>query len=220
MTLTLKNISYHYPNADNKKLFSNINYSFDSGSIHAIVGKSGSGKTTLLSLLSGLNAPVTGDVLYNDININTLNNDIYRSKEMGVVYQNYNLLKNATALDNVMLAMDIAKIKGNKKEMALSLLQQVGIDETKAKKKIGSLSGGQKQRVSIARALSTNPEILVLDEPTANLDKLTSEGIMNILKKVAHEKNKVVIVVTHSNQVSNSADKVLQLSGGTLKCIS
>lgn len=210
--LELKNISYQYEGT-NKQVVSNVNYVFETGTLYAIMGKSGSGKTTLLSLLSGLDVPTDGEIFYKGTSLKKMDRDNYRAKEIGVIFQGYNLLTNATALENIILSMNISGIKEkNNLTYALQLLEKVGIDEEKANRKILKLSGGEQQRIGIARALAHHPDVILADEPTGNLDGNTEDDIMNILKKLAQEQNKCVIVVTHSKNVAAYADKVIELS--------
>lgn len=193
-------------------ILKDINYEFEKGKTYAIVGKSGSGKTTLLSLMSGLDNPKDGKILYNDNDISKMDEDIYRSKHVGVVFQSFNLLPHMTALENVILSMDVSNVKvDNKKEHALNVLKKVGLDEQKANRRILMLSGGEQQRVAIARALSYNPEVILADEPTGNLDSNTENQIINIFKDLAKNDNKCVIIVTHSSNVSDSVDTVYNL---------
>lgn len=208
--LELNNISYKYEGTT-KNVLSNINLSFESGKLYAIMGKSGSGKTTLLSLLSGLDLPTDGELLYKGTDIRKMNKDDYRAKEIGVVFQGYNLLTNATVLENILLSMSISGEKEkNKRKTAFELLEKVGIDKEKASRKTLKLSGGEQQRVGIARALSHNPDIIFADEPTGNLDGDTENGIMEIFKDLARQ-GKCVIVVTHSKNVASYADEVIRL---------
>ncbi|MFQ9509406.1 MAG: ABC transporter ATP-binding protein [Lachnospiraceae bacterium] len=209
--LELKNISYQYEGT-NKKVLSGINLSFESGTLYAIMGKSGSGKTTLLSLLSGLDLPTGGELLYKGMDLQKMDRDNYRAKKIGVIFQGYNLLTNATVLENILLSMNISGVKEkNKRQTALELLRKVGINEEKASRKTLKLSGGEQQRVGIARALAHHPDIILADEPTGNLDGDNENGIMDIFKELAREQGKCVIVVTHSKNVASYADKVIQL---------
>lgn len=208
--LRLENICYSY---DSKKnVLKNVSYEFDSGHIYSIVGKSGAGKTTLLSILSGLAAPTSGAIYYNDSNIKKINKYDYRSKYVGVVFQNFNLITKLTALENVILSMDISgKRILNKKEEAYKLLESVGLDRDEANRRVLKLSGGQQQRVAIARTLSYNPDIILADEPTGNLDGETQNEIMAILRNLASN-GKCVILVTHSQTVAKMSDYVYELS--------
>lgn len=214
--LTLKNVSYHYEKST-KEVLHQLQASFEKGILYTIVGKSGAGKSTLLSLLSGLDVATSGEVLYNGGSLKTLDRDYYRSHNIGVIFQGYNLLTNSTALDNVVLSMNISGNKGrDKKERAYRFLEQVGIDREKANRKVLKLSGGEQQRVGIARALSHHPDIIIADEPTGNLDYDTEQNIMEILQTLAHETNTCVIIVTHSANVSAYADVCFTLQKGNL----
>lgn len=180
---------------------------------YAITGRSGTGKTTLLSLMSGLDTPSSGRIMYEDNDISKIDEDKYRSKKVGVVFQSFNLLPHLTALENVELSMDISGLKlDNKRQLAIDLLEQVGLDLQKANRRILKLSGGEQQRVAIARAISYNPEVVLADEPTGNLDHKTEKQIIDVLLNLAHKKNKCVIVVTHSKDVAESADIVYDLA--------
>ena len=200
--IKLENVSFAYEK--DKKVLDDINYDFNEGKIYAIVGRSGAGKTTLLSLLSGLASPTQGKIYYKDEDIGKLNKYDYRSKMVGVVFQNFNLINNLTAAENIVLSMDIAGDKDArnlKKEKAYRLLESVEISREESDRRVLKLSGGQQQRVAIARALSHSPEVILADEPTGNLDEQTQEEILRILKRLAAE-GKCVIVVTHSAAVS------------------
>lgn len=209
--LRLENVSYKYEKSKNFVL-KDISFAFEKGNIYAIIGKSGAGKTTLLSLLSGLTKPTSGKIFLDEED--TKNKDMYsyRSQDVGVVFQSFNLLPKLTAVENVILSMDVSGRKfGNKKEIAMELLNKVGLDEDEAKRRILKLSGGQQQRVAIARALSYGPEIILADEPTGNLDGETQDDIMEIFRKLAKDENKCVIIVTHSPEVTEKADVVYEL---------
>ncbi|MEG0230255.1 MAG: ABC transporter ATP-binding protein [Oscillospiraceae bacterium] len=209
--LQLDNISYTY---DNKKyVLQNLSLNFDKGKIYAICGRSGAGKTTLLSLLSGLAKPTSGKIIYNQQDVAQVDKYKFRSCYVGVIFQSFNLLPNLTAAENVILSMDVSEKKDikNKKLRALELLEKVGLDEDEANRKVLKLSGGQQQRVAIARALSYNPDIILADEPTGNLDGETQQEIIQIFKNLANEDNKTIIIVTHSPIVAKAADEVFEL---------
>ena len=213
IVLSLKNVSYRYRDAmaDDYAL-QGISYEFEKGKTYAIKGRSGSGKTTLLSLISGLEKKYEGEILYKDKNLAKMNLDDYRSRDVGIVFQSYNLLPHLTALENIILSMDISKVKvPDKSKLALDLMKQVGLPEAMAKRRILKLSGGEQQRIAIARSLSYNPEIILADEPTGNLDHETENDIMKIFNDLAHKQNKCVIIVTHSQNVCNLVDKVYEL---------
>lgn len=214
--LRLSDVSYQYKDG-HRKVLQNINIGFEKGKLYVIMGKSGAGKSTLLSLISGLDLCTEGEIFYADQEMRQLDRDDYRGKNIGVIFQSYNLLLNATALENIILSMNISGVKGgDKKKIALELLKKVGIDEETAGRKILKLSGGEQQRVGIARALAHDPDLLIADEPTGNLDSETEQMIMNIFKSLAHKENKCVIVVTHSKEVSKYADEIWGLNQGNL----
>lgn len=214
--LKLENLCYSYEGS-NKEILKGINYEFKKGKIYAIVGKSGAGKTTLLSLLSGLTSPSEGKIIYGDSDIKKVDKYKFRSQMVGVIFQGYNLLPSLTAQENVILSLDISDKKiSNKKQVAFEMLESVKLDEAKAKRKVLKLSGGEQQRVAIARALSYNPDIVLADEPTGNLDKDTEQDIMNIFTALAKEQNKCVIIVTHSLQVAAYADQTIRIENGQI----
>lgn len=207
--LSLQNICFAY---DKTPVLQNISYEFEKGKMYCIVGKSGAGKTTLLSLLSGLAKPTDGDIFYEDKNVAKIDKYTFRSKYIGVVFQSFNLITKYTALENVMLSMDVANYKiKNKKARALELLQSVGLDEEEANRRVLKLSGGQQQRVAIARALSYDPDIILADEPTGNLDIDTQNEIMNIFRELSNQ-GKCVILVSHSPDVAAMCDERYELT--------
>lgn len=209
--LELKDVSYMYSDG-NEYVLKDISYSFEKGKTYAIKGRSGSGKTTLLSLISGLERYKEGSILFDGKELNKIDLDKYRNTNIGIVFQSFNLLPHLTAIENVMLSMNISHVKTtDKKKKALELLKKVGLDEEKANRRILKLSGGEQQRVAIARSLSYNPEILLADEPTGNLDKETEDEIVDILTELAHKENKCVIIVTHSNNVASKVDVIYEL---------
>lgn len=217
--LHLDNISYAYEKSGTPVL-RGITADFEAGKMYAIIGKSGAGKTTLLSLISGLDVCTQGSIFYNGEDLKNINKDKYRAQSIGVIFQSYNLLPGASAVENVVLAMNLSGDKSaDKKAAAYRLLEKVGIDRETADRKILKLSGGEQQRTGIARALSHNPDILIADEPTGNLDESTEDEIMEILSGLVKNENRCVIIVTHSHKVASCADVVLGLSGGRLTTV-
>ncbi len=211
--LKLDKVSYRYAVAEKDDyVFKNLSYSFERGKMYAIKGKSGSGKTTLLSLISGLEKKYEGDIYYDDTLLKNINLDKYRNRDIGIIFQSYNLLPHLTAGENIILSMDISKVKyDNKKEEAIKLLKQVGLKSEYAKRRVLKLSGGEQQRVAIARSLSYNPKMILADEPTGNLDKQTENDILKIFEELAHKQNKCVVIVTHSDNVCKKCDEVYEL---------
>ena len=207
--LSLRNISFSY---DKTPVLKDISYEFEKGKMYCIIGKSGAGKTTLLSLLSGLAKPSEGEIIYDGKNVANIDKYTFRSKYIGVVFQSFNLITKYTALENVILSMDVAGYKAkNKKERALELLDSVGLDEDEANRRVLKLSGGQQQRVAIARALSYDPDIILADEPTGNLDRDTQKEIMEIFRELA-DQGKCVILVSHSVEVAAMCDAQYELT--------
>lgn len=209
--LKLSNIGYSYDG--HTKVLEHINYEFEKGKVYAIVGRSGAGKTTLLSILSGLVAPTEGSIFFDDKDVKKIDRYKYRSYYVGVIFQSFNLLPHLNAVENVELSIRASGKKiANKREFALSLLNKVALDETLAKRRILKLSGGEQQRVAIARALSYDPNIILADEPTGNLDLTTQDEVMDIFHRLAKEENKCIIIVTHSPDIANSVDAVYKLA--------
>ena len=212
--LEVKDLQYYYQDGRKKRvILDNVNAEFETGKFYAILGESGSGKTTFLSLISSLDTPQSGVILFKGQSIKEIGHEKYRRNHISIVFQNYNLIQYMTAVENVLVAMGITdnKIEGNKKEVAYKLLEDVGIDKETADRRVNRLSGGEQQRTAIARALSTDPEIIMADEPTGNLDHETSGEIIELLMRLAHERDKCVIVVTHDLKIAEKSDIILQL---------
>ncbi|MDO5540424.1 MAG: ABC transporter ATP-binding protein [Eubacteriales bacterium] len=216
--LKLDNVSFSYTTkAGPVEILQDATYEFASHTIYTIFGSSGSGKTTTLSLLGALDAPAKGRVLFEGRDIRETGEGRYRNRNVGIIFQSYNLLNYLTPLQNVLAAMDIARVSAaDKKERARELLKKMGLSEELFNRNVNRLSGGEQQRVAIARAISTNAEILLADEPTGNLDADTAKEIMDIFIRLAHEEGKCVIVVTHSQEFAQVADVVVRLEGKRL----
>jgi len=216
-TLALKNVSYQYEGGK-KVIFNDVNMSFEKGKVYTIVGKSGAGKSTLLNLLAGLDVATAGSVVYENENLAEINRNRYRAQKAGIIFQGLNLLTNATAIDNIVLSMNISGVsEPDKKAKAYALLEKVGLSKEKATRKILKLSGGEQQRVAIARALAHDPELIVADEPTGNLDKATEDSILKIFTRLARNEGKCVIIVTHSKKVTTIANEVWGLDKGVFR---
>lgn len=220
IVLELKNICKNYSTkTETLEIIKNLNLQIEEGDFISILGQSGSGKTTLLNLIGLLDSPTSGNIYIDNenISVNSSNIDLVRNKKIGFVFQFHYLLPEFTALENVMipaLTQDYSKKKEIEKR-ALELLKEVGIDH-RANHKPTELSGGEKQRVAIARALINNPKILLLDEPTGNLDNETSEKIFNIFKQINSKKRQTIITVTHSRELAEISNKKLFLKKGIL----
>ncbi|NOY14254.1 MAG: ABC transporter ATP-binding protein [Deltaproteobacteria bacterium] len=188
------------------------------GSITCIMGPSGHGKSTLLHLLGGLDRPSSGKVFLDDIELTAITADRLaeiRSRKIGFVFQFFNLLPVLTALENVQVAMMLAGTgKKEQAERATELLKLVGLAD-KLQAKPNQLSGGQRQRVAIARALANDPEILLMDEPSGNLDSRSEEELLEQIGKV-NERGKTVVIVTHSETVAAMAQQIVSIRDGRL----
>ena len=217
--IELKNVNKIYKTkAEEIHILKNINLSFSKGNFVSIQGKSGSGKTTLLNILGLLDVPTNGDMFIDEKKINYKNEKIknrIRNEKIGFVFQFHYLLNEFTALENVMMPALINKNFDKKevKERALELLDLVGLSE-RVKHKPLELSGGEKQRVAIARSMINNPEIILADEPTGNLDTETSLVINNLFKKINEEKKQLIIIVTHSLELANLAEYKYKIEKG------
>jgi|TARA_A100001015_G_scaffold18714_1_gene21700 ABC-type lipoprotein export system ATPase subunit len=217
--LQLKNISKNF-NIDKKiKVLKNLSYDFNKGKVYALMGPSGSGKSTLLNLISLIDRPSLGSVKFsnNQINFNNKNkNDIFRANNIGIVYQQNNLLPDFTALENIYLAN---LSLNNNKELAMSkaenLLKKIGLSN-RSNHFPSQLSGGESQRVAIARAIINDPEIILADEPTGSLDLNTAKEIFQLLESQKNP-NRLIIFATHNRFFANKADLLLEMSDGKIK---
>ena len=160
-----------------------------------------------MSLLGGLDAPKAGTILYKGEDIKKIGDERYRKECVSFVFQNYNLINYMTSLENVMLTS---------KSSPLPYLAEVGITKEEAYRNVLKLSGGQQQRVAIARAIASETPVILADEPTGNLDEYTSNGIITLLKELAHKKNKCVIIVTHSKSVAANTDNIYEIKNSTI----
>lgn len=221
MVLALEHVSYSYRDGGRKlEVLKDVSVSFAAGTLSVILGPSGSGKTTLLALAAALDTPHSGQVLYDGHDIRELGLQIHRRRHVALVFQSYNLLTYMSALENVTMAMDIAgSYPGQRKQRAMELLEQVGLSRHEAQRRVTHLSGGQQQRVAVARALASDAPIILADEPTGNLDSATAHDIITLFQRVAHELGKCVVVVTHSQELANQADKVYCISDGVLQAV-
>ncbi|QNT64139.1 ABC transporter ATP-binding protein [Weissella koreensis] len=195
----------------------NINFKAESGQLILVVGPSGSGKTTFLTIAGGLQTPSEGEVTINGKQITSLykkEQTKLRLEKIGFVLQSYNLVPFLTVEEQFKLADNVKENNLTDKEMQ-ELLSDLGLLDLQ-KKYPNELSGGQKQRVAIARALYTNPDYILADEPTAALDTDRSLTVINLLKNLAHERNKIIIVVTHDLRLKDMADKVYQIIDGKM----
>lgn len=217
--LEVKSLSHQFRDGEKlRTVLDDSNLTFEPGNLYAILGYSGSGKTTLVSFLSGLDQADSGQIEYDGINIDSYGLDKYRRNKSSIVFQQYNLIDFQTAHQNLMTAMGITdnELPPNNSEVAYNLLDFVGIGKSKADRKVKMLSGGEQQRVAIARSLATNVDLIFADEPTGNLDSESEREIIKLFKILANQYNKCVILVTHSDQVASSADRILRINDGKI----
>ncbi len=210
MTLTTHNISYWYSNNPDDYLFKDVSINFEKGRVYSILGQSGSGKTTFLSLLAGLDTPKSGNIQLNGQPIQKGGLVAYRKRSVATIFQAYNLLTYMTARQNIQVALDITGRQVDPKKVN-ALFADVGLEEALLDKPVLKLSGGQQQRVAIVRALASGADIIIADEPTGNLDEETTQDIIRIFQKIAHEQHKTVIIVTHEREVAQASDTTFEL---------
>ncbi len=192
-----------------------LDYTIPSGQFIAIVGPSGSGKSTLLGLLAGLDAPTTGRIVIDDVDITTLGEDNLarlRGEKIGFVFQFFHLVPSLTALENILVPMEIAR-RRDAAARARSLIEEVGLTD-RAHHYPSQLSGGEQQRIAIARALANDPPIVFADEPTGNLDSTTGRHIMELLLNVRKVRRSTLVLVTHDAELAALADTRLVLRDG------
>ena len=197
-----------------------IDLSIEYGEFISITGKSGSGKSTLLNLFGGLDKPSAGELHIKGKSLNKMNgNELarYRKYTVGMIFQSFNLFSSRTAMENITLALAFGDVhRKNRKQKAIELLNLVGLTH-RAYHKPSEISGGEAQRVAIARALANDPEIILADEPTGNLDSFTSAEIISILLKLNKEHGKTIIMVTHDDEAAAKiSDRVIRLKDGII----
>ncbi len=204
--MEIKGVRYSYDNKRN--VLKGVSAELDAGKMYAILGPSGCGKTTLLSLLGGLDSPLEGQILFEGQDIDTVGLATHRKNNVAFIFQSYNLIDYLTPKENVALTSKLPP---------QPILERVGLTEEEGKRNVLKLSGGQQQRVAIARALASDAKVILADEPTGNLDEDTAAEITAILKECAHQMNKCVVIVTHSNELAKQADVIFRLKKGDLQ---
>ena len=211
------NLNYHV-NGSDIKVLKNINFVINKNERVAIIGESGSGKTSLLMLMSGLENPTTGSIFFDNEDFSEISEKKktqIRKKKIGLIFQQFYLIPNYTALENVMFPMQINQIHDEKKK-ANSILSDVGLAHRKNNLP-SELSGGEQQRVAIARAISFNPEIILADEPTGNLDRKNTELVSDLLLNYSYKKKISLILVTHNMNLAKKCDRVIKLVDGRIE---
>jgi putative ABC transport system ATP-binding protein len=214
--LNIRDVSKSYRSAGrNLTVLADINFSVEPGSTLSIVGPSGSGKTTLLGLCAGLDSGSSGDIDLHNIRLNTLNEDEraqVRNQYVGFIFQNFQLLPTLTALENVMVPLELRGEK-NIRSRSMELLDKVGLAD-RGHHYPAQLSGGEQQRISLARAFSNSPQILFADEPTGNLDAETSEKVVNLIFDLNKEAGTTLVLVTHDLDLASRTQRIIRLKGG------
>lgn len=216
--LEVKNLSKIYGKGDTLvKAVDDVSFTVEQGEFVAIIGPSGSGKSTLLHIIGGVDTPTTGNVIVDGTDITKLKESplsIFRRRQIGLVYQFYNLIPILTVEENLTLPLLLDGRKPNKEQIDY-LVSNLGLGE-RLKHLPNQLSGGQQQRVSIGRALANNPALLLADEPTGNLDSENSKEIVALLRKFNREHNQTVIMITHDERIAQSADRIIAIEDGKI----
>lgn len=215
----LENLSYGYIDGGKKRMILNdLSFQFEKGKFYTILGPSGSGKTTLLAIASALDVPEKGRVLYQGKDVKSIGYTKFRRNHMAMIFQKYNLTDYLTGVENVESNMMIVDRKkgAERKKIAYKILASMGIVQSKAERLVTKLSGGEQQRVAIARALAKDVDLILGDEPTGALDTATAKEIIALFKQLAHDYEKTIILVTHSDDVAGSSDITLRLKDGKL----
>lgn len=217
--IKITNLTKTYKTGDLQFLALNdISEEIQTSEFVAILGPSGSGKSTLMHLIGGLDRPTVGTIEVDGQNIGKLSDGKlarYRNEKVGFVFQSFNLLQGTSTLNNVILPMIYSRKKFNRKARAKELLEEVGLG-SKLKNRPNQLSGGEQQRVSIARSLVNDPEIILADEPTGNLDSKTGQTIFQLLRDL-NQKGKTVVIVTHDTSLAEKADRIIRIRDGEIE---
>jgi ABC-type lipoprotein export system ATPase subunit len=212
IVIELSNISKSFfENGKEIHILNGLNLIVKKGEKVALVGPSGSGKSTVLSIIAGLDKPDSGEVIVNHKNLNILSEKdlaLYRNQDIGIIFQSFELIQPFTVLENVSAPQDISRKKDN--DLVVSLLENVNL-LSKANSGVSNLSGGEKQRTAIARSLSNKPEIILADEPTGSLDRVTGKSVLDLLINLVEKENKALIIITHDEEVAKRMDKTYVL---------
>ena len=194
-----------------------VNLSVEQGEFVAIVGTSGSGKSTLLNMIGGLDVPTSGKVIVDGRDLSTLKDEqltIFRRRKIGFIFQNYNLVPVLNVFENIVLPVELDGNKVDKKFMK-EVVRMLGLED-KLNNMPSNLSGGQQQRVAIARALVSKPAIVLADEPTGNLDSMTSSDVLSLLKVTRTKFHQTLVMITHNNEIAQLADRIIRIEDGKI----
>lgn len=215
--ITVKNLTKSYNVGNRVNALDGVSFNIDDGELVFIMGKSGSGKSTLLHMLGGLDKPTAGSIIYDDTDITNFNENVlsvFRRDNIGFIFQDYNLIPELTAEENIKYPVYLAKKKINK-ELWDFLVKALDIDNRLAHLP-SQLSGGQQQRVAIARALISEPHVVLCDEPTGNLDSMSSATVQDILFRLNNELHKTIVIVTHDDEFAAKAGRIIRLKDGKI----
>jgi lipoprotein-releasing system ATP-binding protein len=218
--LQLKNINKIYGTNVKTQVLTDVNLDFEKGSFSSVIGQSGSGKSTLLNIIGTLDKPTSGDVIINGINTTKMTKNqlaILRNQTMGFVFQFHYLLPEFTALENVLMPYRIggAPITKEVKDRAIELMHIVGLEKV-INNNATKMSGGQQQRTAVARALLNDPAIILADEPTGNLDSVSTENVYNLLREINDKFGTTFIIITHDRHIAEKADRIIEISDGKI----
>lgn len=213
-----ESVSYSYQNKyQTVEAVKEVSCVFESGKLYAITGESGSGKSTFLSLLAGLDCPDSGRILVDGEDLNETDRDAYRREKVSVIYQAFHLFPLLTAVENVMYPMELRGVpRKEARAQARKYLEDVGLTEKLFDQYPKMMSGGEQQRTAVARAMASGGKIVLADEPTGNLDTENEEKIVGLLTSLAHERDFVVIMVTHNREIAERADVRLVMKDGRM----
>jgi len=206
---------YYGKNENLTKALDGVDLNINQGEFVAIIGASGSGKSTLLNMIGGLDNPTSGEVQIGGKEIGNMNADeltVFRRRNIGFIFQNYNLIPVLNVLENITLPIELDG-KSPDESFITEIIDILGLKE-KIYKMPSQLSGGQQQRVAIARALASKPSIILADEPTGNLDSVTSEEVLGLMKKMSEQFHQTIVMITHDPNIASKADRTIKISDG------
>jgi lipoprotein-releasing system ATP-binding protein len=218
--LELRQINKAYGTTIKTQVLTDVNLSFEKGSFNSVIGQSGSGKSTLLNIMGTLDKPTSGEVLIKGINTSTMSKNqlaALRNQTMGFVFQFHYLLPEFTALENVLMPYRISggPLTKEIKDKAMDLMRIVGLENV-MDNNATKMSGGQQQRTAVARALLNDPAIILADEPTGNLDSVSTENVYNLLREINEKFGTTFIVITHDRHIAEKADRIIEIADGRI----
>jgi putative ABC transport system ATP-binding protein len=219
--IELRNLTKTYREGDTRRtVLEDINARLATEETVVLLGRSGSGKTTLLNLISGIDLPTRGRILYNDTNLTDLSareRTLFRRQNIGFIFQSFNLIDTLSVIENVLLPLELSgRSEGRANERALDLLDEVGLGD-RADSFPDRLSGGEQQRVTMARAIAHDPLLILADEPTGNLDYETGQEVMGFIERLVRRSGTTLLMATHDHDMIDLSDRILRLHGGRIE---